>query len=959
MPSGLLQLLFATDQGDVYYSDEEDPSGTFTHLLADRSGNAGDLREKRQGHCLDFDGATQYASTSGRVTTGSVTKLFVSAWVKPSQVASGKLIVGEYTSSIGWTLYQSGDAATLFVRNGVSWDTTDTASVLAVSEWVHLGVYFNNGEVQFFVDGEASVSDTLSITETTDYDLPLAIGKFGSSYFGGSLYDVRVYEGAAADEAAANIGGIYTFNYLGSPTAHYWLQEEAGSTAYDASGNGNHATITGYVSDMRVTDEGVKYSVANEVGYSSWISLNSATDDWVEKPLHSILENDTTAFFVRTTANAGQLIGNYDFAVLPGISISGSGNSLTIGYANSNETIALPYPINDNEVHHVAVNWSTTGAELYYDGQYVDTTGALVNGLPWNAIGRRFSPGGTFYNSFNGSIFDIRLYRGGHLTSSQILTLANGGDVPGNVIDYSTFEYKNNASLVYMSPDSISTTQDALGGTLTYTGRVPMYGLAKHVAWQGNGADVYVDTGDSTIPTSDDFLLCFSYLYGGNLGREEVVNQGNVYAARFRIMSSTVNGSSYAAGGLYILCGDPATDFAGISNALEVGKWSKITVSRVDGECTLTVNANGDTKTTTFTTSVDLVADRDLSLLAFWTGGLSNSGALGPVSITTGGVTTTYVPIEGTRNVAKLTSDGSDTKIIYNAVKNGTLPTLYTQGDGSWRLPHIENGARWASQNLFSYSEVFDDPFWTAARSTLATSSEITPDGNQSGYKLIEQLTNNSYLLYSSDLQTTEILTASIYCKSDGDARYLNIRVQDSSAGTSYAVAMFNPDTGEVVTTDADATYSILSTASEDVGNGWYRFSIAVESSVTDCRVSFDLSNTIAPTWETDGTVDYAGDGTSGVLIYGAQFNEGTTPLPYQKTGANPWPTSALIPLDAAGNSPDGNEGNIAAGTIDRFDAVQVDRTGGVLSPIDYELGLDQLTDEGGEQWVESIEGDW
>jgi hypothetical protein len=914
----------------AYYDDSE-WSGK-DHLLKDYSRNGGSIREKRQGHCLKFNGVDQYIDT-GIILDPSTSDATYSVWFSLDDLSSDKVIVscqaGRGAKNIPVLFYDQSAGA--LVSNIGNAPTTVLTNIEA-DKWYHAVVtwkYVVVSQCKIYINGDLDVTENGQTAVLADGNIIIgAIDSTPSSPFEGSLFDVRIYNDVlTADEVAY----LYTFGQSGTDpgidnlVVHYWMQEEAGSTVYDSSGNGDHAAITGYVASMRSVDGGVSYSVANEVGYSDWFDL-PAGNAWIEVPPQNAGENCTFSLFVKTTANFGRLVGNYDIANYPGIAIVDSGNGIEVAEQNlPTRTVTLPYPINDDEVHHVAVAFGPAGeADVYYDGQFLETVTGLNGGFTWNAVGRRLAT-----NYYIGKIADLQFFNR-VLNASEVSTLYAGGTVEGNIVNYDDWTLQNTAVRLKAPPATGSTTQDALGVTLTYQGRAPMPGLAKHVAWQGNGSDVYVDLGEPAIPATDDFELSFLYYHTeNNTVRQTCFSQRlGAEAGRIAITANSLGVIGTAGAITLFVAGFPGDDTISISNALVENSWHAITLIRESNDWYLRcVQPNGTVKQVTINESVS-VAQVNVSLLAYVTS-LFSSGAVGPVSITTGGVTTTYVHIKGTRNVAKLTSDGSDTKIIYDAVVGGTLSTLYSDGNGSWRLPHIENGGRWAEQNLIKRSEDFST--WTFTRMSLAATGLEDPFGGNGAARLLDGNTVNdfsrAYSAYLS-LSAGEVLCFSVYLKA---GEYTWVRL-DATTGASVYFDILNGVSGA-------SSGSLLAYGIEDVGNGWYRCHLSYVQDTTGIYERFAIYLATS-----NGSIYFPQSASKGIFVFGAQLNEGSTPLSYNKTGFSPWSASALIPADTLGNSPDGNALNIPK--FQHPKSVLLDRTGGIISPLDSEVGTDQLVYE-------------
>ena len=168
-----------------------------------------------------------------------------------------------------------------------------------------------------------------------------------------------------------------------------------------------------------------------------------------------------------------------------------------------------------------------------------------------------------------------------------------------------------------------------------------------------------------------------------------------------------------------------------------------------------------------------------------------------------------------------------------------------------------------ATTNLLTYSEDFGNAAWTKTAVTVSGDFTYAPDGTKSADKINEtSATDLHYVASASQTFTSGITyTLSIYTKaSTRDV----LQVVPPASAFPVAFANFNLTTGSL------GSYSGLTAASmTPVGNGWYRCSITlVATSTTSDPVFFlmQLSDT-APRSTT-----YAGDGYSGIYIWGAQL---------------------------------------------------------------------------------------
>jgi hypothetical protein len=173
-----------------------------------------------------------------------------------------------------------------------------------------------------------------------------------------------------------------------------------------------------------------------------------------------------------------------------------------------------------------------------------------------------------------------------------------------------------------------------------------------------------------------------------------------------------------------------------------------------------------------------------------------------------------------------------------------------------------------ARENLFVNSEGVGDTSWLKGNMNTIANQIPAPFGRPSGDKLVPTTTNAEHLFYQSPNLTSDIYTVSGYIKDGGYPEFF-VRVDSSSTGTQVR---FNVQTGEILSTINDISRKI-----ESVGNGWYRFSVTFSNNIVNFVFMTRPINTNS----------FAGDGTSGVYVYGLQLERGYGPTDYIQTAAS------------------------------------------------------------------------
>lgn len=219
------------------------------------------------------------------------------------------------------------------------------------------------------------------------------------------------------------------------------------------------------------------------------------------------------------------------------------------------------------------------------------------------------------------------------------------------------------------------------------------------------------------------------------------------------------------------------------------------------------------------------------------------------------------------------------------------IPVLQTAAAGQARFDHnpttgeslgllIEE----ARTNSLTYSAQFDNAAWVKSGNTITSNTIIAPDGTLTGDKVVpasSQTYNQNY--QNKTLSTGTNYAISCYAKK-GEYSYLNLGFVYSTG--NYAGAQFDLNAGSVLYTRAAASgYSVVSTSITPVGNGWYFCTVVATTGLADSYINVVASNS---TW-TSGSPDVAiaGNGFSGIYIWGAQLEAGSFATSYIPTVAS------------------------------------------------------------------------
>lgn len=177
---------------------------------------------------------------------------------------------------------------------------------------------------------------------------------------------------------------------------------------------------------------------------------------------------------------------------------------------------------------------------------------------------------------------------------------------------------------------------------------------------------------------------------------------------------------------------------------------------------------------------------------------------------------------------------------------------------------------QYAPNNLVTNSESFDAAAWVKAAATVSANVTASPEGTTTADKIVETATTAPHAVYQVFTYGTGLVYAATVYAKKAERNWIYVGADTAAAEAVF----FDLDNGTVGSQGTGYVGSIT-----DAGNGWYR-----------CTVIITQSTALPPNFlvvglaSANGTFSYAGNGTSGAFIWGAQLELGSTATTYNPT---------------------------------------------------------------------------
>jgi hypothetical protein len=378
-----------------------------------------------------------YMSTATSLT--SPNPFTISLWFKTS--SNGRLagfVNGQTFREAGYSryLYVGTDGKLYFsLYTGSSTVSINSSATYNDGAWHYVAASLSSGGMSLSVDGTqvaTNASQTTAQAATGYWALgngpTSSTNSPGAAVFNGAIDDARIYNVALSPTVVSSIYADASPYPCDSTCVAYWpLDETSGTSASDATGNGDTGTLGNFSytpvavgQNIPATQTLLGFTYGTTDGWSTGLfggGLNVVANDYLYSNVFVTNPNPfTISLWFKSSsvsnpiAEFTDLKGNHDRSIY----LNGSGQLTAYVDDASHDTITSPNAYNDGNWHLAAVTLSSAGWILYVDGSKVASNPSATtaqSGYYGTWCFGNCSPNDTSNSvSFSGKLDDARVY---------------------------------------------------------------------------------------------------------------------------------------------------------------------------------------------------------------------------------------------------------------------------------------------------------------------------------------------------------------------------------------------------------------------------------------------------------------------------------------------------------------------------------------------------------------------
>ena len=461
------------------------------------------------GKALDFDGVNDYIDAGTLDITG-YSAISIATYLNADDVSSTQRVVS--------LKHTGGDDIRFTILSNKIYLSTDDGTLYQVSEdinageWYYIVMSFDGSTIKGFINGVEFDSTSASFDfSTADGALNLGRTTSASLYYDGELANTKIFNTALT---AAQVANLYNNPEKIVPTGvansalKLWfpMQEGAGTTAYDGSGNGNHGTISGAtwthgigapVSQTAVIDWN---KGQNNLTYSEDFSQYGTGGDAVVTSGFSAPDGSNNAYKISSALSNGSIFrsgesgANY-YRSIYARTTSGTGTVDLLSYfENTNNTFTITEEWQRFEVNTTD---SSGGVNNFYGVDFRNPSATLNEVILWGAHTKSDSSSGPYVPTFGTTqTSDVLLPQG----------LTTGRDITG----VNLFTYARKQSALNLDGNSWAEVHD--NASLDFgTGEFTLEAwVIKNYVNSGSSINVIMSLGDNVASANNTGLTANS-----------------------------------------------------------------------------------------------------------------------------------------------------------------------------------------------------------------------------------------------------------------------------------------------------------------------------------------------------------------------------------------------------------------------------------------------------------------
>ena len=247
---------------------------------------------------------------------------------------------------------------------------------------------------------------------------------------------------------------------------------------------------------------------------------------------------------------------------------------------------------------------------------------------------------------------------------------------------------------------------------------------------------------------------------------------------------------------------------------------------------------------------------------------------------------------QSNQNPSEYVSSTIGKQVYATANGNTVASNVVTEATGASLSPAPAVYCEPAHTNLITYSHEFDNAAWSKINATVSADAVSAPDQSLAADKIVSSSSTETQAISESiaGSDATVANTLSIYFKA-AEWEYLILRMGDSVL-TNFVQATFRANGSGAVSSETNSgNGSGASGSIESIANGWYR---AILTGTPDTSAGTIAVRAYASHGD---TTSGAGDGSSGLYVWGAQVTESSSPLSYIPTSGATATANATEPV--------------------------------------------------------------